>query len=314
MAHVHVENIVKRFGQFTAVDGVSLDIPSGCVYGLLGPNGAGKTSTIRMIMNIFLPDSGEIRIDGRPVDEAVKRGIGYLPEERGLYRKMRVGEHLEYLARLKGLSSRDAARRTGEFLERLELSSWRMKRVEDLSKGMQQKIQFAAALIHLPSLVILDEPFSGLDPLNAQLLVDWMADLRREGVTILLSTHQMATAEQLCDSIAIIHRGRVLAEGLLEKVRADHAPPRYKIEFEGETAFEPRTEGVCNAQPTDKGWLVELRPGSDTQALLSSAMEAGKVRAFHAVEPTLQEIFVDMVREAGMPEPEPEPEEEATFA
>lgn len=298
MSRVEIDHVTKRFGAFTAVDDLSLVIPSGSVYGLLGPNGAGKTTTIRLILNIFFPDSGEVRIDGKPVDDSVKHMIGYLPEERGLYKKMKVGDQLEYLGRLKGLSAAVARRRAKEFLERLHLGEWAKKKVEDLSKGMAQKIQFAAALLHDPSFVILDEPFSGLDPLNVQLLLDWMEELHRRGVTIVFSTHQMETVEKLCESIALINRGKILVEGNLKEIKARFGNSKVRLEVEDGVEYAPRGPSVISAELKAGIWEVLLADGDDGQSLLQDAMKAGRVHKFERMAPSLQELFVRLVQEA----------------
>lgn len=298
MSQVDIDRVTKRFGAFTAVDDLSITIPSGSLFGLLGPNGAGKTTTIRMMLKIFYPDEGQILFDGRPLDEREKARMGYLPEERGLYKKMRVAEQLEYLGRLKGLDGPTARKRSREFLERLHLADWSRKKVEELSKGMAQKIQFAAALIHDPSFVVLDEPFSGLDPINAQLLLDWMDELHRRGVTIVFSTHQMETVERLCEQIALINRGRVLVEGKLAEVKKRFGLSKVRLQIEASNGYEPRVDGVVQAEQRSGVWEIELRDGDDGQRLLGEAMQHGRVVKFERVEPTLQELFVRLVREA----------------
>lgn len=301
---LQLQSVTKRFGSFTAVDQLSLGVLQGGVFGLLGPNGAGKTTTIRMIMGIFDADHGEILLDGRPLTTESRSRIGYLPEERGLYKKMPVADHLEYLGRLRGLSPRDARQKSAQFLERVGLGDWSRRRVEDLSKGMAQKVQFCAALLHEPSLVILDEPFSGLDPLNRQLLMDWLNELQANGVTIVLSSHQMETVENLCDSIALINRGRVLIDGNLRAIKERFGESRVRLRMEGEVDPIPGAPGVAHALRRDDGdWDVELQPHADTQALLAHFMTVGPVARFERHQPTLQELFVTLVGE-DVPDPD----------
>jgi ABC-2 type transport system ATP-binding protein len=214
-----LRGVRKSFGDFVAVDEVSIAVPAGSMVGFLGPNGAGKTTTIRMVMDIIAPDAGEVRLFGRPRRPEDLHRIGYLPEERGLYRKMRVGEQLLFLARLHGLARREAAARVDEWLQRLEITEWRDRKVEELSKGMQQKVQLAGTVLHDPDLLILDEPFSGLDPINQVLFKDLLADYQRRGKSILFSTHIMDQADRLCDRICLIHRGRIVLTGELAGIR-----------------------------------------------------------------------------------------------
>lgn len=219
---LEIQDITKSFGSYKALDGVSLRVRPGTIFGLLGPNGAGKTTLIRIVNHILVPDSGSLRFDGRPMTEADVRQIGYLPEERGLYKKMRVGEQAVYLARLKGLDKATAERRLDEWFDRLQMGDWRRRRVEELSKGMQQKVQFAVTLLHQPRLLILDEPFSGFDPVNADLLRQEILRLKAQGATVILSTHSMASAEAMCDDIALLHQSRVVLRGPLDEVRRAH--------------------------------------------------------------------------------------------
>lgn len=304
MSQIELDHVLKRFGSFTAVDRLSVTIPEGSVFGLLGPNGAGKTTTIRMIMRIYSPDAGEIRFDGKPLKSAHKERIGYLPEERGLYKKMKVGEHLEYLGRLKGLTIADARDRTGRYLDRLELGEWRERKVEELSKGMQQKVQFAAALINEPSLVILDEPFSGLDPINVQLLIDWIGEMKREGRTIIFSAHQLDAVEKLCESIALIHHGKLLIEGNLGEIKARYHDNLYRLEFEGNNGFTPAGRGIVAARRKNGAWIIQLEPDDDGRGMLRKAITEGPVKKFERIEPTLQELFVRLVTESGIDPPE----------
>jgi ABC-2 type transport system ATP-binding protein len=295
--------VTKRFGAFTAVDRFSLQVPAGQVLGFLGPNGAGKTTTLRMVMSIILPDAGQLCVLGHPDAAQVKDRIGYLPEERGLYRKMTVWDTLCYFGRLKGLRGRPLAQRAEESLERVGLAAWRRKRVEALSKGMQQKLQFISAILHEPELVILDEPFAGLDPLNVDLLERLLADLRRAGSTVVFSTHQMNQAERLCDRIVLINRGRRVIEGSLAEVRARFATGIVVLDGQGELERLADVDGVAAAQITASHARLELRDGADPQAVLAHALRIARIQRFELQRPDLQEIFVKLVAGDGVAGP-----------
>ena len=292
---VALTDIRKKYDEFVAVDDLSFLIPAGTVYGLLGPNGAGKTSTLRMMIGITLPDSGVISVFGEPFRRAHTDQMGYLPEERGLYRKMKVLDHLVFFAELKGLSGHEATKRALHWCERLELSAWTGKKVEELSKGMQQKVQFIGALLHDPELVIMDEPFSGLDPSNATTLKDVLLELKKAGKTILLSTHRMDQAERLCDSICLINHGRALLEGDLSKIKAGFGLRNVQIKYEGDSRFLQERRLVQSFN--DYGNYVEVRlaPGADAQELLRLAAAGARLSRFELVEPSLEEIFLDAV-------------------
>jgi ABC-2 type transport system ATP-binding protein len=317
-----VSNIVKRFGNHVAVDDISFSVPRGVVYGILGPNGAGKTTTLRMINDIIAPDAGEIAVlDGmRPGPDAAAH-IGYLPEERGLYPKMRVHEMLEFMAELRGLSSAESRRRAGEWLERLGLSQWAKNKVQDLSKGMQQKVQFATALIHEPELVILDEPWSGLDPINAEVLRDVVDKIREAGRTVIFSTHQMEQAEKVCDQVCIIAHGKKVLDGDLRAIkRAAAAEGLVAIAFADDDA-RARAEGtladtalVASRRPPRPGDVaeaeLELAAGVAPQQLLAALVAAdASVRRFEVVVPTLHQIFVARVGGANAQVAERRPQE-----
>lgn len=295
-----LHEITKRYREFTAVDRFSLDVSPGEVLGFLGPNGAGKTTTIRMVMSILFPDSGTISVLGHPRAEEVKDRIGYLPEERGLYRKMSVEATLSYIGRLKGLSGTRLRQRIDEGLDSVGLKQWRRHMVESLSKGMQQKIQFVATLLHKPELVILDEPFSGLDPLNAELLEQLIARLRRDGVTVIFSTHQMELAERICDRIVLINRGRKVVEGTLAEIRRSFASRIVALDGEGD--FDPLSScpGVARAQITAGHARLELADGADPSAILAQAMTRARIRRFELLSPSLHEIFVRLVGDDGV--------------
>ena len=292
---VSLRNLVKTFGEHRAVDGITLEIPRGILFGLIGPNGAGKTTTIRMILDIIRPDSGEVAVLGMPAGEMVKDRIGYLPEERGLYRKTKVLEMLEYLGTLRGASPSAARKEASAWLDRLDLGSWKSRKAEDLSKGMQQKVQFIGAILGKPDLLILDEPFAGLDPVNQNVFKDLMLELNRGGASIIFSTHQMDTAERLCKEIALINRGRIVLNGPLSQVKSRFGKNSVLVEFEGDGAF---LRGLpCVARVDDYGRYREVRliDGANPQELLQAAVGRVAVRRFEIVEPTLHNIFLEQV-------------------
>ncbi len=287
--------VTKRFGPLVAVDGISLARPRGASYGFLGQNGAGKTTTLRMVMSILYPDEGEIRVLGSANAEAVKDRLGYLPEEKGLYKKMTAGEILVYFGRLKGLAAGDARRRARELLTRFGLEEWIGKKCETLSKGMGQKVQVLGTLIHDPELVILDEPFSGLDPVNVETMRDVILEMKRQGRTVIFSTHIMEQAEQLCDFIFLIHKGKKLLDGTLAEVKSG-GDRGVLIDYDGDGAVLHRLD--CVEHLTDKGKQAEifLRPGTDPQELLASLVGQLTIRRFDLREPSLHEVFL---REVG---------------
>jgi ABC-2 type transport system ATP-binding protein len=300
-AAVEIKGVTKRFAGHTAVSNLDLSVPRGSVYGLLGPNGAGKTTTIRMIMAIIAPDSGSIRLLGQ-----AKRGrelsqkIGYLPEERGLYRKMKVVDLLVFLAQIKGVSGRVARRNAGEWLELLGLDDWGDRKVDDLSKGMQQKVQFISTLQHEPELVILDEPFAGLDPVNTQVMKDIVVRLKERDTTTLFSTHIMEQAEKLCDSVCIIANGAKVVDGSLREVKRKHGGNHVIVAIEQGVDYVrdllSDRDLVSKADKYGKYAELELTTGSDPQLLLQGLVQAGAtVTRFEIAEPTLNKIFIDLV-------------------
>ena len=291
-------DIKKTYGDVQAVKGVSLAVTPGAIYGLLGPNGAGKTTSIRMIMDIVAPDTGEIRFFGRPRQPQDLERIGYLPEERGLYRKMTVHEQLVFLGELHGLTRADAGRRGTAWLERLELAAWGKKKVEELSKGMQQKVQLAGTLLHEPEIVILDEPFSGLDPINQTLFKETFAEFKRQGKTILLSTHVMEQAEKLCDHICLISAGRVVLAGELKAIKRGLGGNSYRLRATGDLSRLAGLAGVDQVIAEDGGAKLLLLPDAEGPQVLRQAVEFLEVREFRSQEPELEEIFVKAVREA----------------
>jgi ABC-2 type transport system ATP-binding protein len=294
-----LEGIQKAFAGHVAVKDLSLGIPRGSVFGLLGPNGAGKTTTLRMVMNILGPDSGRIEILGRPSDHAARDRIGYMPEERGLYPRMVLGEQLVFMAAIKGVPRKEAERRLGPWLERFGLEAWRKKKTNELSKGMQQKAQFIATVLHEPEVLIMDEPMSGLDPVGMDVMREVMLDLRRKGATIVLSSHQMEAVERLCDRVALIHRGEKVLDGAVSEVKARHGKNTVVLAYDGDGAFLGALPGV--AKVTDFGQYVEvrLRDGADPQPLLREAASRLRLRRFEIVEPSLHDIFVETVTSHG---------------
>jgi len=294
-----LEHVTKRFGGFTAVSDLSLQVRPGRVFGLIGPNGAGKTTTIRMIVNITAPDSGRIELFGQQMNTALQDRIGYLPEERGLYKKMKVGEQLRFFAELKGLRGAEADKRIDEWLKKLELSAWKDKRAKELSKGMQQKVQFITAVIHDPDLVILDEPFSGLDPVNVDLMKQTILDQKAAGKTIILSTHQMEIAEKLCDDVCMINRAHKVLDGRLREIRRSFSRNAVALQFAGGDGLLDDSSLIANVRQHDEEFEVLMAPGASPQALLKRLVDAGAVvTKFELVEPTLHDIFIEKVREA----------------
>jgi ABC-2 type transport system ATP-binding protein len=298
---VVVDRVTKRFAGHTAVDALSLSVPSGQIYGLLGPNGAGKTTTIRMIMDIYEPDEGSVRLFNDVAGGRTHSArIGYLPEERGLYPKMRVLDVLTFLAETKGVARRTGRAKALEWLERLGLGDWRLRKVSDLSKGMQQKVQFISAVLHDPELVVLDEPFSALDPVNRQVLLDTVIDFGRRGKTVLFSTHIMEHAEKLCDRLCIIARGKKLIDGTLADVKRTHGGKHVVIEFDGNQGaarqiFADRRL-VARMQDFGQQAELELAEGADTQEILRALVTSGaRLSRFELASPSLHKIFVDLV-------------------
>ena len=298
---VVLDRVTKRFVGHTAVDGLALSVPPGVIFGLLGPNGAGKTTSIRMIMDIIEPDEGAVRLFGESCGGRTQTArIGYLPEERGLYRKMRVLDVLVFLAEMKGVERRAARAKALAWLERLGLADWRLRRIDELSKGMQQKVQFIATLLHEPELVILDEPFAGLDPVNAQVLKDTVLELRRRGVTLLFSTHIMEQAEKLCDQLCIIAQGKKVVDGTLSDIKRTHGGQHLIIGFDGGAGAAAQvfadTRLVKKADDYGQYAELELAPGADPQQILRALVASGaRLAKFELEEPSLNKIFIDLV-------------------
>ncbi len=289
-----LENISKVYDRTVAVEALSLEVPDGAIYGIIGPNGAGKTTTIRMIMNITMPDSGRILINGSPRPKDFNNRVGYLPEERGLYKKMTVIEVMLYMARLKGYSPAAVKEKADRWLERVNLLEYKERKVEELSKGMQQKLQFLTTIMHEPDLVILDELFSGLDPINIELIKDIILDMKREGKTILFSTHVMEQAEKLCDYVCMISRGKKVIDGSMAEVKARFGKNSIQVEMEGDGHFLTGVAGVNNVTEFNNYVELQLDEKADTNAILKQIADRVTVRRFALVEPSLYDIFIDM--------------------
>lgn len=298
---VEVHNVTKQYAKHRALDNVSLSVKEGIVFGLLGPNGAGKTTLIRILNRITMPDSGEILFKGRPMVDDDVREIGYLPEERGLYKKMKVGEQATYLARLKGLSKAEAQSRLREKFKQFDILNWWSRPVQELSKGMQQKLQFITTIIHKPAFVILDEPFSGFDPINSNLLKAEILQLKNEGTSVILSTHNMASVEEICDEIALINKAQKMLEGNIIDVKNQFKKNIFSIEMSGdpegiESAISAQYE-ILERQMLAHTFDLKVRIPADLKSndLLQCAMSKGDVVAFHEVLPTMNEVFIESV-------------------
>ncbi|HEY0461178.1 MAG TPA: ABC transporter ATP-binding protein [Pyrinomonadaceae bacterium] len=293
---LRVENVTKRFGDFTAVDGLSFEVRAGRVFGFLGPNGAGKTTTIRMIVGITAPDEGRIELFGSHTPREMQNRIGYLPEERGLYKKMKIVDQLRYFAALKGVSQKDADRRIDRWLERMKLSEWKTKKTTDLSKGMSQKIQFVSTVLHNPDLLILDEPFSGLDPVNVEFLIEVVAELKAQHKTIIFSTHLMETAERLCDDIILIDKSRKVIGGTLRQIKASYGKNLIALRATGGNGVLEDTSLVAKITEHADEKEIQLAENADEQVLLKRLIESGaRVTKFEQIEPSLNDIFIEKV-------------------
>ncbi len=298
---LELRDVRKSYGKFKAVDGVSFAVPAGCIFGLLGPNGAGKTSTIRMIMDITAPDAGEILFSGRPRASADLRRIGYLPEERGLYRKMTVHDQLVFLGEIHGLKRRALLPEIDRWLERVELSRWSKAKVEELSKGMQQKIQLIGTLLHQPEILILDEPFSGLDPINQELFKELLVDYRRQGRSVILSTHGMELAERMCDEICLISQGRAILTGPLRDIKRRIAGNAYQVVAEATDGDLERIRALPEVeQAVLQNGVVKLllKPDAEGPETLRRLVDLVRVHEFRSEEPELEQIFLKAVRDA----------------
>ena len=299
---ITAEHITKRFSAHTALDDVSIEIPRGSVYGLLGPNGAGKTTLIRTINRITLPDEGRVLFNGEPITQQDIFRIGYLPEERGLYRKMKVGEQALFLARLKGLSRYEALVRLKEWFKRLEIESWWDKKVEDLSKGMAQKIQFIVTVLHRPELLIFDEPFSGFDPINANLLKEEILRLRDEGATVIFSTHNMSSVEEICDHITLINKSRNILSGKVNDIRRSYGGNTFSVQYKGdEKALVERLQGVCKVLESEgsstgfSSLKIDIERNEDIRSVVALINDRVEMRQFVETMPSMNDIFIRAV-------------------
>ncbi|MEZ4761530.1 MAG: ATP-binding cassette domain-containing protein [Flavobacteriales bacterium] len=298
-----LQGITKTYGDFTALEDVSLTVPAGKVFGLLGPNGAGKTSLIRIITRITGPDAGQVLFEGRPMRQEDVLQLGYLPEERGLYKKMKVGEQAVYLARLKGMDKAEATKRIKEWFERWDMGSWWNKKVEELSKGMAQKVQFITTVLHRPKLLILDEPFSGFDPINAELIRGEILRLRDEGTTVMLSTHNMGSVEQLCEHIALIDKSHKVLDGAVHDIRRQFSTNTYRVEYTGNRvqlanalSFTGELLDVKEGEPYSTA-RVKLGPGSNLNDVLKQVVHGVEVHGVQEEIPSMHDVFIRVVSE-----------------
>ncbi|MCB2222243.1 MAG: ATP-binding cassette domain-containing protein [Bacteroidetes bacterium] len=300
---LEAHNIIKDFANHRALDEVSLSVPGQKIFGLLGPNGAGKTTLIRIINQITAPDSGTIHFNGKPLNSSHIARIGYLPEERGLYKKMKVGEQAMYLAQLKGLTAKDAKQRLTGWFEKFDIMAWWNRKVEELSKGMQQKVQFVVTVVHEPELLIFDEPFSGFDPINVNLLKDHILELKRKGATIIFSTHNMSSVEELCDNIALIHRSRTILEGSVENLKQQFKPDNIEIIY---TNGRLKLQEILGTQfsvleEKDQGEFkmarIHLEKGTDSNQLIGKLLPDINIKSFREILPTMNDIFINQVNQ-----------------
>ena len=299
---IQCKDVCKSFGEKVALDNVSVDIPKGKIFGLLGPNGAGKTTLIRIINRITIPNGGQVIFDGRPITQEDVEKIGYLPEERGLYRKMQVGDQAMYLAQLKGMSAKDASAELKKWFVRFGIESWWNKKVEELSKGMAQKVQFITTVVHKPSLLILDEPFSGFDPVNAQIIREEILRLKDEGATIILSTHNMESVEELCDNIALINKSKVVISGGVDEIRHKYGNNNVEVIYTADTPLKDATSFKILSDSDDAGRhtaVLELAAGSTSNSALQAVLDQKVVvNSFKELVPRMNDIFIKLVTEA----------------
>lgn len=297
-----VNNITKTFGDYKAVDNISFEVKKGRIFGLLGPNGAGKTTTIRMITNILVPDSGDISINGKPVNSEMQNFIGYLPEERGLYKKMKVIDQLHYFAMLKGVSKSEANKRAKFWLNELGAADWESKKIQELSKGMAQKVQFISTILHEPDVLILDEPFSGFDPINTSMLKSIILDMNKRGITIILSTHVMEQVEQMCDDIVLFNKGNAVLKGDIRNIKSKYGRDTVIIEFDGDPSFIDGLKGITISNRTNS--RIEFRITDNeltSNMILAKAMEKAEVYRYEIEEPSINEIFIEEVGRDNLP-------------
>jgi ABC-2 type transport system ATP-binding protein len=298
MALFEAKNITKQFGSQFALDRVSISVPEQCIYGLLGPNGAGKTTLIRIINQITGPDSGELFLNGKKLMPQDVQSIGYLPEERGLYKKMKVGEQALYFAQLKGLTKTEAMRRLKYWFKKLDIVDWWGKKVEELSKGMQQKVQFVTTILHEPKLLIFDEPFTGFDPMNTKTIKNEILFLRERGATIIFSTHNMASVEELCDNITLIDKAKTILEGSVDEIRKKWAANEYDLVFDGDVTLQGNGHfSVLNQQKDNNNSIIRLKTTTtiNSNEVLQSLMKSGNIISFNPALPSMNEIFIRVV-------------------
>ncbi len=311
MGFLEVKNVSKRFAKHTALNNLSIDVPENSIFGLLGPNGAGKTTLLRIITQIFMADEGSVKLKGKPITREDIARIGYLPEERGLYKKMKIGEQAMYLSRLKGISTKDAKEALKKWFIKFGIENWWDKKVEELSKGMQQKVQFIVTILHKPELIIFDEPFSGFDPINANLLKEEILNLRNEGATIIFSTHNMASVEELCDNIALINNSRKILEGSVTDIKNKYKQNIYEVEFRG--SFEKLKASltaefelleVKDETSQNPKVIFKIKDEAQTNELIKHLLPTGKISSFREIIPTMNDIFIQNVQNESQKEKE----------
>ncbi|WP_433945332.1 ABC transporter ATP-binding protein [Paenibacillus sp. SN-8-1] len=293
-----IDNLFKQYGEKTAVNGVSLDVKEGEIYGLLGGNGAGKTTTMRMVLGIIYPDGGRIQYHGKDYSSELQHGMGYLPEERGLYPKVKVSDQINYLARLRGMSAKDADKSLRYWLDRFEVPEYYDKKIEELSKGNQQKMGFIAAVVHRPKILILDEAFSGLDPVNVEILKSTVKELRDNGTSILFSTHRMEHVEELCQRITILHRSNPVLQGNIREIKQRYPREQIVLNTTGEVTGLEQIQGVRSVEKRERGYLIHITNVAAAREILNMAMQQSEVEHFEIKEPTLNQIFIQEVGES----------------
>ncbi len=302
----NARNIVKQFSNHLALDNVSINVPGGSIFGLLGPNGAGKTTLLRIINQITAPDSGELLYRGKKLQPNAIYDIGYLPEERGLYRKMKVGEQALYFARLKGLSKKDALKKLKKWFEKFEIQPWWDKKVEELSKGMQQKVQFIVTVLHEPKLLIFDEPFSGFDPINVNLLKQEILKIKDKGTTIIFSTHDMGSVEELCSHITLINKAKTILDGPIDEIRKAYAANEYEIVFDGEinlltATLSSQYKFLEHAKKNGRSIIrTKVLEGSSTNEMMKALLNAGTILSMNEIVPSMNDIFINVVGESNI--------------
>ena len=300
MSFISIQGVTKKYANHTAIEGINIEIPEKSIFGLLGPNGAGKTSLIRILTQITAADEGKILYNGEPLAPHHVETMGYLPEERGLYKKMKIGDQVMYFARLKGLSRMEAGKRIKYWFDKFEINSWKSKKVEELSKGMAQKVQFINTVLHNPKLIILDEPFSGFDPVNAELIKNEIMELRDNGATIILSTHRMESVEQMCDNVALINKAQIVLEGDITSIKEKYKTGEYTAEYKGELNGSLTAADIISQETTRRGDTLvkmKLKEGQTSNQLISQLIASVEIHSFKEVLPSINEIFISIVKE-----------------